>query len=149
MTDNIRTIDGLSPEASSGTLTHSPAETYNQLSPLDTYICANLRRLRLEKGLDEQTLADRAVIEIGKISQYESGQKACLFADLWSILRVLKVDIDTFIENFYTNTIAPANVSMISKEMQTALNEIRKVKFVKYSLYDIKDVRGTSITQSQ
>ena len=61
-----------------------------------------LKELRMEKGLSQQELADKAKVTQGTISMYESGQRTRNEKTLKPILNALGVDYAEFFSNLNT-----------------------------------------------
>lgn len=70
------------------------------MNELEMAIARRLRGRRLRLGLPLSTLASACGVTFQQVQKYETGQSAISASRLWTLSRVLEVDIGYFFEGF-------------------------------------------------
>ena len=72
--------------------------------PVDIHVGKNIRRLRREARLSQQTVAEAVGIKFQQIQKYETGANRVSASRLWEIARVLDVPVARFFEGYVPQT---------------------------------------------
>ena len=65
---------------------------------VDRHVGANLRRLRLERNLTQQILADRLEVSYQQLQKYERGTNRLSASTIYDLSWILEVPITAFFE---------------------------------------------------
>ena len=73
---------------------------------------ANLRYIRKERGITQETLADRMNVSVDTVRRWESGKRKPYYEDILNLSEILKVSTDVFFGNKTpTNIKCPEDLS--------------------------------------
>ncbi len=75
----------------------------NEIEQLKKYIAVTLRKLRAEKNITQEELAEKSNINIGTVTRYESGTTMQSLDKLSSILTVYNINLYIFFKDVYEN----------------------------------------------
>lgn len=68
--------------------------------PIDVHVGAQLRRRRLELGMNLRTLGDKVGIAYQQIQRYEKGANRIACPALWSIAKALETNVQYFFKGY-------------------------------------------------
>lgn len=88
---------------------------------LTAAVGANLRRLRVKRGLSLERLAQKSAVSRAMLSQIELGQSTPTIAVLWKIARALGVTFSSLI----TSSTAPAPQVLRAREAKLLTSQDR------------------------
>ena len=92
----------------------------DQTHPTDIYIGAMIRKVRHEKRVTQQALAQRVGVKFQQLQKYETGQNRVSGSRLWMIARELDVDVAKFFPPVTPNTSLPPVASVDEVSLRIA-----------------------------
>lgn len=115
-----------------------------------TFLSKNLKKLRLEKGMSQEYLADEARVSLRTIQRIENNESKPTGETLKRVAQALGVDLNIFIEKSVTSGIKDLNSAIIYlKQQLSKTNDQEGIKTLNKFIHILQELNEKDLDSNQ